>query len=94
MAGPVGTERDDHHEQNSAYSPPASSSAVPLAQSAERRSVEPEVGGSKPPSCTTLIPDGGNAYSETGDNRMGDREACRQEASQAFNDCLRQCQQR
>jgi hypothetical protein len=44
-------------------------------------------------SCTTLIPDGGNAYNETGDNRMGDREACRQEASQAFNDCLRQCQQ-
>jgi len=45
-------------------------------------------------SCTTLIPDGGNAYNGTGDNRMEEREACRREASQAFNDCLRQCQQR
>ncbi len=43
-----GTERDGHHEQNSAYSPVASSPMVPLAQSAERRSVEPEVTGSSP----------------------------------------------
>jgi hypothetical protein len=47
--GPNGTERDDHLKQNSAYSPFASSSLmVPLAQSAERRSVEPEVTGSSP----------------------------------------------
>jgi hypothetical protein len=42
-------ERDDHHEQNSAYSPfTPKRSMVPLAQSAERWSVEPEVTGSSP----------------------------------------------
>jgi hypothetical protein len=42
-------ERDDHHEQNSAYSPfTPVRSMVPLAQSAERRSVEPKVTGSSP----------------------------------------------
>jgi hypothetical protein len=42
-------ERDDHHEQNSAYSPfTPTQSMVPLAQSAERRSVEPKVTGSSP----------------------------------------------
>src|SRR5689334_19716192 len=44
---PFGAERDDHHEQNSAYSP-IPSSMVPLAQSAERLSVEQEVAGSCP----------------------------------------------
>ncbi len=45
---PSGAERDDRQEQNSAYSPFAPSPMVPLAQSAERRSVEPEVTGSSP----------------------------------------------
>ena len=49
LAGPVRTERDDHQEQNSAYSPsPCPSLMVPLAQSAERLSVEQEVTGSSP----------------------------------------------
>jgi hypothetical protein len=46
---PSGTERDDHREQNSAYSPtPSRSSMVPIAQLAERLSVEQEVTGSCP----------------------------------------------
>jgi hypothetical protein len=43
----LGTERDDHQEQNSAYSPTLLST-VPIAQSAERLSVEQEVAGSCP----------------------------------------------
>ena len=44
-----GTERDDHPEQNSAYSPfLLSTRMVPLAQSAERLSVDQEVTGSSP----------------------------------------------
>jgi hypothetical protein len=42
------TERDDHHEQNSAYSPLHILIMVPLAQSAERWTVDPEVTGSSP----------------------------------------------
>ena len=42
-----GTERDDHQEQNSAYSPTLLT-MVPIAQSAERLSVEQEVAGSCP----------------------------------------------
>ncbi len=46
---PSSVERDDHHEQNSAYSLPLSDvPMVPLAHSAERRSVAPEVTGSIP----------------------------------------------
>ena len=41
-------ETDDHHEQNPAYFPAPSLVMVPLAQSAERRSVAPEVAGSSP----------------------------------------------
>ena len=43
----TGTERDDHQEQNSAYSPTLLT-MVPIAQSAERLSVEQEVAGSCP----------------------------------------------
>ncbi len=47
---PRGVERDDRQEQNPAYSPVPSSSPsmVPLAQLAERLSVEQEVAGSCP----------------------------------------------
>ena len=50
MAGPFGAERDDHQEQNSAYSPTPFSLrfTVPIAQLAERLSVEQEVAGSCP----------------------------------------------
>lgn len=44
---PNRTERDDHREQNSAYSPTLLT-MVPIAQSAERLSVEQEVAGSCP----------------------------------------------
>lgn len=44
---PKGAERDDHQEQNSAYSPTLLN-MVPIAQSAERLSVEQEVTGSCP----------------------------------------------
>ena len=44
---PCGTERDDHREQNSAYSPTLLN-MVPIAQLAERLSVEQEVAGSCP----------------------------------------------
>ena len=44
---PKGTERDDYQEQNSAYSPTLLN-MVPIAQSAERLSVEQEVAGSCP----------------------------------------------
>ena len=44
----IRTERDDRHEQNPAYGPAPSSPMVPLAQSAERLSVEQEVTGSCP----------------------------------------------
>ena len=45
----LGAERDDHQEQNSAYSPtPFLTVMVPIAQLAERLSVEQEVAGSCP----------------------------------------------
>ncbi len=50
---PCGAERDDHHEQNSAYSLSTIRGLprhhmVPLAQLAEHRPVEPRVAGSSP----------------------------------------------
>src|SRR6478735_4697328 len=45
---PQGAERDDHQEQNSAYSSLFRMLTVPIAQSAERLTVDHEVPGSSP----------------------------------------------